>query len=175
MGKITPVSSLRLCQILCHLCFALSVLLFWWIPTATAELRLEKIKIKDQILTVEMAENDQSRTLGLMHRTSLKPRHGMLFVFEDEAPREFWMKNTFIPLSIGYFDKKRVLRAVYEKMEPVKSVMQVNIPRYRSHVPAQFALEVEPGWFKKHKIQIDRDSFEFIPPRALKATKSPSS
>ena len=41
-------------------------------------------------------------TTGLMYRFSLKPDHGMLFVFDRPEPRAFWMKNTFIPLSIAF-------------------------------------------------------------------------
>ena len=40
-----------------------------------------------------------------MHRKELKDREGMLFIFENPQPQRFWMKNTQIPLDIGYFSK----------------------------------------------------------------------
>ena len=49
---------------------------------------------------VELALTDVERARGLMYRTELAPNKGMLFVFEDSAPRSFWMRNTYIPLDI---------------------------------------------------------------------------
>ena len=46
----------------------------------------------------------EQRATGLMNRFSLQPDHGMLFVFEQPQPLGFWMKNTFIPLSIAFID-----------------------------------------------------------------------
>ena len=50
--------------------------------------------------TVELALTDEERARGLMYREELAPDRGMLFVFEDSAPRSFWMRNTYIPLDI---------------------------------------------------------------------------
>lgn len=39
-------------------------------------------------------------------------------------------------------------------MEPMKSVMDQQTPLYRSQSPAQYALEVNKGWFERHKIKV---------------------
>ncbi len=70
------------------------------------------------------------------------------------------MKNTFIPLSIGFFDSQKTLVDIQD-MEPVKSEMDQNPKSYLSQSPAQFALEVNQGWFAKNKIKIG-DRFEII-------------
>src|SRR5690606_5996567 len=56
------------------------------------------VEVKGQRFEVEIAADDASRARGLMFRDSLEAGHGMLFIFEQEQPLAFWMKNTRIPL-----------------------------------------------------------------------------
>jgi NAD(P)-dependent dehydrogenase (short-subunit alcohol dehydrogenase family) len=56
------------------------------------------------LIRAEVADNDATRTRGLMHRTSLAPNGGMLFVFDAAAPYCMWMKNTPLPLSVAFID-----------------------------------------------------------------------
>ena len=37
-----------------------------------------------------------------MYRTELLPGEGMLFVYNESEQRSFWMKNTYVPLSIAF-------------------------------------------------------------------------
>lgn len=105
-------------------------------------------KNKKKLITVELAENQQQHAQGLMFREKLNKDEGMLFVFQDEQIREFWMKNTIIDLDIGYFDSQKTLVDI-QQMKAVNSVLQKDIPTYPSKKPAQFALEMSKGWFKK--------------------------
>ncbi|PIS11637.1 MAG: hypothetical protein COT73_02910 [Bdellovibrio sp. CG10_big_fil_rev_8_21_14_0_10_47_8] len=131
-------------------------------PAQSKEIIFSKkqIKLGSQVLTVEIADTDQKSAQGLMFRKSLKDGAGMLFIFSDEGTRSFWMKNTFIPLSIGYFNEKKELMDIQD-MAPATSEMQVDFPTYVSKSPAKYALEVPKGWFKKHKIQI-KEKFSFL-------------
>lgn len=122
------------------------------LPThADVSFQKKKIKIGGQILTVEIADTPEKSARGLMFRRELPPGNGMLFVFQDEQVRSFWMKNTFIPLSIGFFNKKKELIDIQE-MAPVQSEMQMDLPTYASKGPAQYVLEVPKGWFSQNKI-----------------------
>lgn len=114
----------------------------------TANLKLGSVNLK-----VEMAISDEQRARGLMFRRTLDSDAGMLFVFDQEEIQGFWMKNTFIPLSIGFFDANKILVDI-QKMTPVKNEYQTNIPRYQSKVPAKYALEVPQGFFENHKIEL---------------------
>jgi len=78
-----------------------------------------------------------------MYRGKLGPDEGMLFVFPDTAVRSFWMKNTFIPLDVGYFDADGYL-IEYHSMEPDN-----DRKTYTSSEPALYALEMRRGWFKE--------------------------
>ncbi len=54
--------------------------------------------------SLEVAADDMSRELGLMNRDHMPADQGMIFVFPDSADRNFWMKNTLIPLDIVFID-----------------------------------------------------------------------
>jgi uncharacterized membrane protein (UPF0127 family) len=50
--------------------------------------------------TVEVARTPDQQAQGLMYRTALGPREGMIFPFPSPRPASFWMKNTLIPLDM---------------------------------------------------------------------------
>ena len=108
-------------------------------------------KIKKN-LEVELAETPEQQAYGLMNRTKLAENAGMLFVFEQERTLQFWMKNTLINLDIAYIDKNKKIIDI-QQMKAVNSILETNIPNYPSKRPAQFALEMNAGWFKKNKIK----------------------
>ncbi|HSX14222.1 MAG TPA: DUF192 domain-containing protein [Chlamydiales bacterium] len=101
-------------------------------------------------LDVEIADTNSSRNRGLMFRETLSDTQGMLFIYEKPEILSFWMKNTYIPLSIGFFDTDQILMQI-DDMEPTTSISP---PIYKSIKPAKFALEVSKNWFKKNKISI---------------------
>lgn len=103
-------------------------------------------------INVELAETQEQHAQGLMFRKNLKNNEGMLFIFDDEQIREFWMKNTLINLDIGYFDRTKKLIDI-RQMQAVTSVMQIELPTYPSKGPAKYALEMTQGWFKKNKFE----------------------
>lgn len=120
----------------------------------------EKIKLGGKVINVEIAESEEQSQRGLMFRTGLPADEGMLFLFPSEQPRTFWMKNTFIPLTIGYFDRTQTLVDLQD-MQPVKSEMDSSPSTYPSARPAQFALEMTKGWYQKNGIKVGA-RFEFL-------------
>lgn len=132
--------------------FKLALILSIAFNVFASDLKQLKIKIAEKSINVEVADNDELRMKGLMYRKSLGPDSGMLFIFPQEEILGFWMKNTLIPLSIGYFDKNKKLIKIMD-MEPA-SPMDLDPPKYSSDKPAQYALEVNKGWFKKNKIKL---------------------
>jgi uncharacterized membrane protein (UPF0127 family) len=109
------------------------------------------MQVGKQKIHAYIADDDAKRQQGLMFVEKLPDNTGMLFVFEDVQPLGFWMKNTLIPLNIGFFDGKGVLIDAQE-MKVAESLMKLNPPTYQSRAPAQFALEMPQGWFKKHGV-----------------------
>lgn len=145
------------------LCIAFSFMVFSW---ASVQFAKRGLRIGNQNLLVEVADTDEKRTQGLMHRQSLPANQGMLFVFEKPQILGFWMKNTHIPLSIGFFNKDRVLTQIIDKMKPT-SMMQKDLPQYLSREPSLFALEVNQGWFKKHGVKTGQ-VFQMLPRKTKK-------
>ncbi len=56
------------------------------------------------LLRVQVADTDARRQTGLMYRTAMPEREGMLFVFQEMRPVAFWMKNTVLSLDIIFID-----------------------------------------------------------------------
>jgi uncharacterized membrane protein (UPF0127 family) len=127
--------------------------LSFWLLGAGLTFEKQKIKVGAVEISVEVARTQAQLSRGLMDRTEMPESSGMLFIFPNEETRHFWMKDTFIPLSIGFFNKNQILVDIQD-MLPVNSVLQVTIPQYQSRKPAQFALEVNKGWFQRHKLKL---------------------
>lgn len=111
-----------------------------------SDLPQDRLRIDGKEITVEIANQGISRETGLMFRREMPWDHGMLFVFPDAAPRFFWMKNTYIPLSIAFLDEKgRVLNIL--EMPPLT---ESNFPSQGS---AKYAIEMNKDWFGKNGVK----------------------
>jgi uncharacterized membrane protein (UPF0127 family) len=99
------------------------------------------IAIKGVKFSVEVARTDQERAKGLMNRSSLDAGQGMLFVFQTDEHLTFWMKDTRIPLSIGFMSTEGKIQEIQD-MEPysLKTIKSKNSCRY--------ALELTRGAFQ---------------------------
>jgi uncharacterized membrane protein (UPF0127 family) len=105
-----------------------------------ADLPTRTLTIRDQKLMVEVATTTETRATGLMNRFSLRQDHGMLFVFEAPQPLAFYMRNTYIPLSIAFIDAQgRILNI--EDMQPKDE------STHWSKGLALYAIEMRQGWF----------------------------
>lgn len=109
-----------------------------------------QFKVGAKAITAFVADTDQLRAEGLMFVERLQVNEGMLFIFEDEERLSFWMKNTLIPLSIGFFNSKGRLVDIQEMQVP--SLLEGTPRSYQSRAPALFALEMNAGWFKRNRI-----------------------
>ncbi len=97
----------------------------------------------------EIADDNAERQRGLMERTELAEDAGMLFVFDREQPRSFWMRNTLIPLSIAYISADGRIVDIQD-MEPLDD----EPPSYASAEPAKYALEVNQGFFAERGVEV---------------------
>ena len=101
------------------------------------------------LFTVKLAETEAQRRHGLMFTPFLPEHHGMLFLFENDAPRQFWMKNTQIPLDILFFDSHGRLLNI------VRSALPFSLTMHNSAGPARYVLELNGGVAEKIGVQPD--------------------
>jgi uncharacterized membrane protein (UPF0127 family) len=104
------------------------------------------VELGGKTFAVEIADTHEKQALGLMFRDSMPDDQGMLFIFPNEAPRSFWMKNTRIPLDIMYFDKELKMVSISADTPPCKIT---RCPSYPSKGPAMYVLELNAGAAKK--------------------------
>ena len=121
------------------------------------------ITIGDQLIEVQIAYKDSEMAKGLMFRTSLGEDRGMIFYYHPPKRMGFWMRNTKIPLDIGFFTEDGVLREVY----PMYPMDERSVKSRRDDL--LIALEMNQGWFAKHGIK-PGDSFDLeVLKKALKS------
>ena len=121
-----------------------------------ADLPTTTLTINGQKVVAEVVSTPEQRATGLMNRFSLQPDHGMLFVFEQPQPLGFWMKNTFIPLSIAFID-------VDGKIVNIEDMRPQDESTHWSRGVALYALEMKQGWFAGKKIAAG-DVIKGLPP-----------
>ena len=100
------------------------------------------VELGGKSFSVEIADTREKQALGLMFRDEMPADQGMLFIFPNEAPRSFWMKNTRIPLDIMYFDKDLNMVSISADTQPCRVS---RCPSYPSIAPAKYVLELNAG------------------------------
>jgi len=93
--------------------------------------------INNERISLELATTDEERAQGLMFREELCSECGMLFIFEEEDVRNFWMKNTLIPLDIIFINKDFEVVSISHAL-PCEEVI---CERYSSKGEAMYVLE----------------------------------
>ena len=102
------------------------------------------------VVRVEIANTEAARERGLMGRTALAEDAGMLFVFDREQRLSFWMKDTLIPLSIAYIDGRA-------RIVDIQDMQPLDETTHPSAEPAQYALEVNQGFFEERGIEVGNE------------------
>jgi uncharacterized membrane protein (UPF0127 family) len=138
---------------------ALYLVLLSLVPLQAVELPRTRVEVVRPgtgamllVVDAELATTPETRTHGLMERSSLPVDQGMLFIFEVAQPLSFWMFNTLIPLDIIFADTERRITSISASVPPCRPPSRC--PTYTSRGLAQFVLEVNAGTVIKAGIDV---------------------
>ncbi len=98
------------------------------------------------MIDIEIADNDDKRTKGLMDRISMKLNRGMLFLFPYDTIQSFWMKNTVIPLDIIFVNRENEIVTIH------KNTVPFDTSQYTSSKPASRVVELNAGYTEQYGI-----------------------
>ena len=96
-------------------------------------------KNNSQELSLDIADNEQKRSYGLMNREYMKPNSGMLFIWKDSQIRNFWMKNTHFNLDLFFLNNQGEIIEIYKN---AKAFDETNI---KSKYKVKYVLEMNAG------------------------------
>ena len=113
--------------------------------SAAEELPTTKLTIGKHTLTAELAVSYEQQATGLMNRFSLKPDHGMLFIYAQPQPLAFYMRNTYVALSIAFIGADG-------RIVDIQDMQPQTEDTHWSKTPAMYALEMKRGWFAERGI-----------------------
>jgi len=102
-------------------------------------------------INVEISDTGQKIQQGLMYRESLDEDSGMLFIFQNEKPVSFWMKNTKIPLDMMFVSADGIINEIKVNVQPCLSDPCTTYP---SKHPTKYVIEVNAGFSEKSNIQV---------------------
>ncbi len=96
---------------------------------------------------VEVARSPAVRSRGLMYRKELPADAGMIFVWDNDQPRSFWMHNTCIPLDMLFIDRDGYIVGILEQVPTMNDLSR------RNPCPARQVLELNAGYCREHGIR----------------------
>lgn len=101
----------------------------------------------DATIKVMIADTPQKQSIGLMSRRYMPADQGMLFVFGNDEPRSFWMKNTYISLDQIYVDRYGLIIDINRNARPLSTAYYVSRP-------CRYVIEANGGYCDGHGIDV---------------------
>ncbi len=98
-------------------------------------------------VVAELATTPDTRERGLMNRDAVPDGTGMLFIFPRSEERSFWMRDTFVPLDIAFFDEHNRIAGIRQMEARDETLID-------SGIATAMALEVRQGWFEARGIAV---------------------
>lgn len=121
--------------------------LLYFLPLHATELFVQT-QNETHIFQTDIADTPQKQKKGLMFKKSIPVDYAMTFLFSDTKVLHMWMKNTYLPLDMIFFDEQGVVTHIHENAEPFNERL------ISSFLPAKGVIEVLAGTVHRCNIQI---------------------
>lgn len=108
-----------------------------------------KVEFSNIKYSIEIADDDEERRLGLSGREKLDDGRGMLFVYEESGVKSFWMKDMLIPIDIIWINSEGEVVHIEEGVSP-----DTYPETFVNDLPAQYVLEIPAGDTSKYAIGV---------------------
>lgn len=93
-----------------------------------------------------VADTDELRSAGLMDVTTLPENAGMIFLFDNNRTRSFWMANTPLSLDILFVNSDMEIVRIHRNTTPYSQ------DPIESERPAKYVIEVNAGYTVRNDI-----------------------
>lgn len=98
-------------------------------------------------VNLELARTPKEIERGLMNRKHLASNSGMLFWFDKEEERAFWMRNTLIPLDMVFVNSSGRITNIVHSATPESDRLR------KSTEPVQYVVELPGGTIESHGVE----------------------
>ncbi len=112
---------------------------------------VSKIRIRDVVITTEIAATELQKQKGLGDRDSMDPLHGMLFPYDHKEQYNFWMRGMKFPLDFIWIDGMTVVDITTNVAPPLSDETPMMV---KPKVAVDKVLEVNAGFVEKHGIAV---------------------
>ncbi len=122
-------------------------------PTLPPDPSRPRVIIGGVAWTVELALTPQQRAQGLSGREELPAGAGMLFIYDRESRRSFWMPDMHFPLDLVWIDGDCAVAHITRNAPPqAPGQSRADLPRYSAD-KVQYVLEINAGEADAHGIR----------------------
>lgn len=109
--------------------------------------------IGNEKISLELADTEKKREIGLSTKRSLSANEGMLFVFPTADYPTFWMKGMSFPIDIIFLNQEKVV-TIYRNVPAPKAKTETPTTTYAPTQPSNRVIELKAGRADELKIKI---------------------
>jgi len=119
----------------------------WHLPTQPQrKLRTMKVWLGSEEMTAELAVTTEQLIAGMMYRTNIEEKGGMLFVLGRPSQPTLWSKNCPLGFSAAYLDPSGNIVELHDFQPDSTNLVAATASN------VQYVLETRHGWFEQHHI-----------------------